>query len=112
MGEVYLAEDLQLGRRVALKLLPEQFTQDLERVNRFEHEARTVSKLNHPNILTIYEIGESQGTHFMATEFVEGQTLRRLLTGRRIPIAEAMEIAIQIANALKAAHGASITHRD
>ncbi len=113
MGEVYLAEDLQLGRRVALKLLPEKFTQDIERVHRFEREARTVSKLNHPNILTIYEVGESQGMHFMVTEFVEGQTLRRLLTGgRRIPVADALEIAIQIANALKAAHGASITHRD
>jgi eukaryotic-like serine/threonine-protein kinase len=112
MGEVYLAEDLQLGRRVALKLLPEKFTQDLDRVHRFEREARTVSRLNHPNILTIYEIGEFQGTHFMVTEFVEGQTLRRLLSGRRMPITEALEIAIQIANALKAAHGASITHRD
>ncbi|MCI0338192.1 MAG: protein kinase [Acidobacteria bacterium] len=112
MGEVYLAEDLNLGRRVALKLLPKKFTQDKERVRRFEQEARAASKLSHPNILTIYEIGEADGAHFMATEFIEGQTLRQRLARRRLPVDEALEIAIQIASALTAAHGAGITHRD
>lgn len=112
MGEVYLAEDLLLGRRVALKLLPEKYTQDKERVRRFEHEARAAGKLSHPNILTIFEIGEADGAHFIATEFVDGQTLRRRLSGRRIPTGEALDIAIQIAGALHAAHGEGITHRD
>jgi eukaryotic-like serine/threonine-protein kinase len=112
MGEVYLAEDLQLGRRVALKLLPARFTQDPERVRRFEQEARTASTLSHPNILTIYEIGEAEGMHFIAMEFVEGQTLRQRLTKRRVPVDEAVEMAVQMASALTAAHGAGITHRD
>jgi serine/threonine protein kinase/Tfp pilus assembly protein PilF len=112
MGEVYLAEDINLGRRVALKLLPAKFMQDKERVRRFEHEARAASKLSHPNILTIYEIGEADGRHFIATEFVEGQTLRRRSSGRRLPVNEALEIAIQIASALTAAHETGITHRD
>jgi serine/threonine-protein kinase len=116
MGEVYLAEDLNLGRRVALKFLPSKFTQDPERVRRFEQEARSVSKLNHPNILTIYEIAqvetEAGATHFMAMEFVEGQTLRHRISGRRLQLGDCIEIAIQIASALAAAHGAGITHRD
>jgi serine/threonine protein kinase len=112
MGEVYLAEDLKLGRRVALKLLPAKFTQDKERVRRFEQEARAASKLSHPNILTIYEIGEADGVHFMATEFVEGETLRRRLSGRKLPVDEAIEIAAQIVGALAAAHDVGITHRD
>jgi serine/threonine-protein kinase len=116
MGEVYLAEDLNLGRRVALKLLPAKYTQDPERVRRFEQEARTVSRLSHPNILTIYEIGqfrtESGSAHFMATEFVEGQTLRQHAAKRRLPPDDAIEIAIQISSALTAAHGAGVTHRD
>jgi serine/threonine-protein kinase len=116
MGEVYLAEDLNLGRRVALKLLPAKFTQDPERVRRFEQEARAASTLSHPNILTIYEIGQVQteagAVHFMATEFVEGETLRKRLSGRRMKLDEVVEIAIQIGSALVAAHGAGITHRD
>ncbi len=112
MGEVYLAEDLNLGRRVALKLLPAKFTQDKERVRRFEQEARAASKLSHPNILTIYEIGEADGVHFMATEFVEGQTLRRRLAGHRLSVNGSLEVAVQIAGALAAAHDAGITHRD
>jgi len=115
MGEVYLAEDLNLGRRVALKLLPARFTQDPERVRRFEQEARAASATSHPNILTIYEIGrvetETGATHFMAMEFVEGQTLRQRLQ-RRLKLDDTIEIAIQIASALAAAHGAGITHRD
>jgi serine/threonine-protein kinase len=115
MGEVYLAEDLNLGRRVALKLLPAKFTQEPERVRRFEQEARTASALNHPNILTIYEIGRAETEaglmHFIAMEFVEGQTLRQRLK-RRLKLDEAIEIAIQIASALSAAHSAGITHRD
>lgn len=115
MGEVYLAEDLNLGRQVALKLLPAKFMQDSERVRRFEQEARAASTLSHPNILTIYEIGEAETEagpmHFIAMEFVEGQTLRQQLK-RRLKLDEAIEIAIQIASALAAAHGAGITHRD
>jgi len=116
MGEVYLAEDLNLGRRVALKLLPAKFTQDPERVRRFEQEARTASTLSHPNILTIYEIGQVQTetglVHFIAMEFVEGQTLRKRLFARRMKLDEAVEVAVQIASALVAAHGAGVTHRD
>ena len=97
MGEVYLAEDINLGRRVALKLLPARFTQDAERVRRFEQEARTASTLSHPNILTIYEIGQVQteagATHFIAMEYVEGQTLRQYLSKRRLKLNEAVEIA-------------------
>jgi eukaryotic-like serine/threonine-protein kinase len=115
MGEVYLAEDLSLGRRVALKLLPAKFTQDPERVRRFEQEARAASATSHPNILTIYEIGqvetETGVTHFMAMEFVEGQTLRQRLKHGLKPD-DAIEAAIQIASALAAAHGVGITHRD
>jgi eukaryotic-like serine/threonine-protein kinase len=115
MGEVYLAEDLNLGRRVALKLLPAKFTQDPERVRRFEREARAASATSHPNILTIYEIGqvetETGDVHFMAMEFVEGPTLRQRLKPR-LAMDETIEIAIQIGSALAAAHGLGITHRD
>jgi serine/threonine-protein kinase len=115
MGEVYLAEDLNLGRRVALKLLPAKFTQDPERVRRFEQEARAASATSHPNILTIYEIGqvetETGVMHFMAMEFVEGQTLRQRLK-HGLNQDEAIEVAIQIASALAAAHTVGITHRD
>jgi serine/threonine protein kinase/tetratricopeptide (TPR) repeat protein len=115
MGEVYLAEDLNLGRRVALKLLPAKFTQDAERVRRFGQEARAASATSHPNILTIYEIGqvetEAGVTHYMAMEFVDGQTLRQRLK-RGVKTDEAIEIAIQIASALAAAHAVGITHRD
>jgi eukaryotic-like serine/threonine-protein kinase len=115
MGEVYLAEDLKLGRRVALKLLPAKFTQDPERVRRFEQEARAASATSHPNILTIYEIGhvdtETGVMHFMAMEFVEGETLRQKMK-QGLKLDEAIEIAIQIASALAAAHGVGITHRD
>ncbi|HEY0006642.1 MAG TPA: protein kinase [Pyrinomonadaceae bacterium] len=112
MGEVYLAQDTQLERAVALKLLPAQFTQDTERVRRFQQEARATSALNHPNILTIFEIGEEQGTYFIATEFINGQTLRDRLVHSRLPLDEALDIAIQVAGALAAAHAEGIIHRD
>lgn len=112
MGEVYLARDTRLGRKVALKLLPQAYTHDADRVRRFEQEARAVSALNHPNIVTIYEVGLADGAHFIATEYVEGQTLRRRLQQGSLPLNEAVEIAAQIASALAAAHSAGIIHRD
>jgi Tol biopolymer transport system component/tRNA A-37 threonylcarbamoyl transferase component Bud32 len=113
MGEVYLAEDTTLGRRVALKILPDEHTRDPERLARFKQEARAASALNHPNILTIHEVGVADGHHFIATEFVEGQTLGALLASRgSLATGEALEIATQVASALAAAHGAGIVHRD
>lgn len=112
MGEVYLAQDTKLGRKVALKLLPEKYTKDPKRLRRFEQEARAASALNHPNIITIHEIGEANGVHFIATEFIEGVTLRKRLRKERPGIKEILDIACQVANALVAAHSASIAHRD
>src|SRR5213594_2949554 len=86
MGEVYLAEDTKLDRKVALKLLPAQFTQDEDRVRRFIQEAKAASALNHPNIITIYEIGQEQGAHYIATEFIDGQTLRQRMTSERLSL--------------------------
>ncbi len=111
MGEVYLAEDTRLRRKVALKLLPAEFTRDAARVRRFEQEARAASALNHPNIITIHEIGEENGAHYIATEFIDGQTLRERLA-EKLTINAALDIAVQIAAALAAAHEAGITHRD
>ncbi len=112
MGEVYLAQDKRLGRKVALKLLASQFTKDSDRLRRFEQEARAASALNHPNIITIYEIREANSTLMIATEFVEGETLRQRLGGAELDLAEALHVAIQIADALAAAHQAGIVHRD
>ncbi|MFN2480605.1 MAG: protein kinase [Pyrinomonadaceae bacterium] len=112
MGEVYLAEDARLGRNVALKLLPTQFTVDSDRVRRFGQEARAASALNHPNILTIYEIGQLDGRHFIAAEFVAGETLRARLERGRLGGSEALGIAVQVASALASAHEAGIVHRD
>ncbi len=119
MGEIYLAEDTQLGRKVAIKLLPVKFTADSSRVRRFAQEARAASALNHPNIITIHEIGEAStengATHYIVTEYVEGETLRqRMLRARqqRIEASEGIDIALQIAAALSAAHEAGIMHRD
>jgi serine/threonine-protein kinase len=112
MGEVYLAQDTRLGRPVALKILPRQFTIDAQRVHRFEQEARAASALNHPNIITIHEIGRINNTQFMVTEFVDGQTLRQRMMTAPISPPEALEIAIQVAGALDAAHAAGIVHRD
>lgn len=111
MGQVYLAEDTKLHRKVSLKFLSTNLTKDHERVRRFEQEARTVSALNHPNILTIHEIGEEDGQRFIATEFIEGQTLRDLLRSN-LDINDALDIAIQVASALVAAHRVNIVHRD
>ncbi|MEP7270662.1 MAG: protein kinase [Acidobacteriota bacterium] len=112
MGEVYLAEDSRLGRKVAIKILPADFTHDEDRVRRFAQEARSASALNHPNIITIHDIGEVDGQHYIATEFVEGDTLRQILARGPVPLADALEIALQIASALGAAHTAGIVHRD
>ena len=112
MGEVYLAEDKRLGRKVALKLLPSSFTKDDDRLRRFEQEARAASALNHPNIITIYEIRETETSHIIATEFVEGETLRSRLNRAPLNLTEALDIAIQVADALAAAHKAGIIHRD
>jgi eukaryotic-like serine/threonine-protein kinase len=112
MGEVYLAEDIRLGRKVALKLLPAQLTADAERLRRFEQEARAASALNHPNILTIHEIGEADDRYFIVSEFVEGQTLRARMASARMQLGEALEVATQAAGALAAAHAAGIVHRD
>lgn len=112
MGEVYLAEDKRLRRKVALKLLPSLLTKDASRLHRFEQEARAASALNHPNIIAIYEIIEANSTLMMAMEFVDGETLRHRLTFGALPINEALSISIQIADALSAAHKAGIIHRD
>ncbi len=112
MGEIYLAQDTRLNRKVAIKLLPEQYTKDPERLRRFEKEAQAASALNHPNIITIYEIGEVEGRHFIATEYIEGRTLRRKVGGTKLPISEVLEIATQVVSALAAAHAAGIIHRD
>jgi eukaryotic-like serine/threonine-protein kinase len=112
MGEVYLAEDKRLGRKVALKLLPAAFTTDDDRLRRFEQEARAASALNHPNIITIYEIRQALGSHIIATEYVEGETLRHRLSHAPLTLSETLNIATQVADALSAAHKAGIIHRD
>ncbi len=112
MGEVYLATDITAGRKAALKLLPVRFTGDAERLRRFQQEAQAVVALNHPNILTVYEIGEDHSTHYIAGELIEGETLRQRLMRGRMQLDEAVDIAIQVASALAAAHDAGIVHRD
>src|SRR4029077_7054976 len=112
MGEVYLARDEQLGRKVALKLLPEHLTEDETQLSRFKTEARTASALNHPNILTVHEIGAEGKRHFIATEFIEGTTLRVLLARGRMNLHDALEIAVQVASALAAAHETGVVHGD
>src|SRR5215471_7811669 len=112
MGTVYLAEDINLNRRVALKLLPFEFTRNAGRVWRFKQEARALSTLNHPNIVTIYEIGEVEDTHYIATEFIDGQTLRQQINKEVISLRDAIEVAAQVASALAAAHDSGVVHRD
>jgi len=119
MGDVYLAQDTVLRRQVALKLLPEYFTRDRNRLRRFQQEARAASALNHPNIITIHEIGQVDDRHFIATEFIDGTTLRQNFfgeekhkSGKPFRLREVLDIAIQTADALAAAHEAGIVHRD
>src|SRR5215471_558147 len=112
MGEVYLARDERLGRKAALKLLPDSLTADETQLGRFKNEARTASALNHPNILTVYEIGAEGDVQFIATEFIEGVTLRAALASGRMSAQRALEIAVQVASALAAAHDAGVVHRD
>src|SRR5438270_2299922 len=111
MGEVYLARDLELDRTVAIKILPETLASDPQRLQRFVQEARAASALNHPHILTIYEVGVTGTSRFIATEFIDGETLRQRITAG-LNLAEALEIAIQVGGALAAAHAAGIIHRD
>ena len=113
MGEVYLAQDTsELGRTVALKIVPAEVAKDKDRLQRFTQEARTVSNLNHPNILTVYEFGQTESASFIATEYVDGVTLREHLSRRRLKLIDVLDVAIQIVGALNAAHEAGITHRD
>jgi len=112
MGEVFLAQDMSLSRKVALKLLRTDFTRNEERLRRFRQEARAASALNHPNILTIHEIGQDDTLHFMATEYVEGETLREKISGTRMALGQVLDIAVQVVSALAAAHEAGIVHRD
>ncbi|HKO44048.1 MAG TPA: serine/threonine-protein kinase [Pyrinomonadaceae bacterium] len=112
MGEVYLAQDRRLDRLVALKILPSYFAADDQRLRRFQREARAASALNHPNILTIHEVGESDGTYFIATEFIDGQTIREITNSERLTTDEVMDIVEQVATGLAAAHRAGIVHRD
>jgi serine/threonine protein kinase/dipeptidyl aminopeptidase/acylaminoacyl peptidase len=112
MGEVYMAQDVRLGRTVALKILPEGFSQDQQRMRRFEQEAHAAVALNHPNVTHIYEVEEEAGYHFIAMEYVEGETLRQRMTASPLSLHDALEIAQQVGAALTAAHAAGIIHRD
>jgi serine/threonine-protein kinase len=112
MGEVYLATDVMAGRKAAVKLLPTLFTGDPERLKRFQQEARAVVGLNHPNIVTVYEIGEDNSTHYIASELIEGENLRQRLRRGPVQFSEVIDIAIQVASALLAAHEAGVVHRD
>src|SRR5438552_3663535 len=112
MGEVYLAQDARLDRLVALKVLPAYFVSDDTRLRRFQREARAASALNHPNILTIHEVSQGGGTYYIATEFIDGCTIRELITHDELSLEDVLEIAEQIASALAAAHAAGIVHRD
>ena len=112
MGEVYLAEDLKLGRKVAIKVLSEEFTTNKDRLHRFEQEAAAASNLNHPTILTIHEVGIDDGRHYIATEYIDGVTLRRKMAATQPEIPEILDIAVQVASALEEAHAAGIVHRD
>lgn len=112
MGEVYLAEDTQLERQVAPKVLGPEIAGDEERVRRFVQEAKAASALNHPNILTVYEIGHSENSRFIATELIKGETLCDRLRGEPLTLRETLDVALQVAAALNAAHQAGIVHRD
>src|SRR5712691_2094600 len=112
MGEVYLAQDTKLDRKVALKILPADVAAHPDRMKRFVQEAKAASALNHPNIITIHEIDETDSGHFIATEFIDGETLRERMRSAPMSIAEVLDVAIQTASALSAAHAANIVHRD
>lgn len=112
MGEVYLAHDTRLGRHVALKFLPASLRKDAERLRRFQHEARAASTLNHPNVATIYEIGEAEGVTFIAMEYIDGVTLDKKISEGPVAASEILDISIQIADALDDAHGRGVVHRD
>src|SRR4029078_11093763 len=111
MGEVFLARDKRLDRQVAIKFLNERFSRDEALLNRFVQEARAASALNHPNILTVYDIGEHEGTHYIAAESIDGETLRERMRSR-LTFDDALSIMVQTAEALSAAHKAGIIHRD
>ncbi len=112
MGQVYLAQDTMLDRKVALKILPPNLAEDSDRMGRFVREAKSASALNHPNIITIHEIGEIDGLHFIATEYIEGETLKSRLETQSFSLKAALDIALQVVSALDAAHRAGIVHRD
>src|SRR5205814_3512698 len=113
MGEVYLAQDTKLDRKVAIKFLNEEFSKDEDKLNRFVREAKAASALNHPNILTDYEIGEVDGRNYIATELIDGTTLREHLAQKEpLPLNTILKIGVQVAEALSAAHAAGIAHRD
>src|SRR5262245_5334686 len=112
MGEVYLARDPRLERSVALKVLSTDLVGDADRLQRFVREAKAASALNHPNVATIYDVGESDGIRFIVMEYVEGQTLAQAIGNRPLAVSEIVDIAVQVADALEAAHAKGVTHRD
>jgi serine/threonine protein kinase len=112
MGEVYRAKDQKLGRDVAIKVLPEEFARDVDRVARFQREAKLLASLNHPNIAAIHGLEEADGTHFLVLELIEGDTLADRFKHGPIPVEESLKLALQIAEALEAAHDKGVIHRD